>query len=379
MVAYADITPQDWHDELARRRAAVWEIVQQHECDAALIFGSALQDQPFRYLTNFVPIFGDSWGILYGADKLTSALNFNWQLDEARAASGLQDWHGIFNTPPLVAELLASHSPRKVGIVGLHRLPVTAYDTIKQALPNTEFVDIGAPVAVLRRVKSPLEIAMMREAGRVGDAAFDAIRQIIRPGMTEKEVAAHIGHAMLSEGADDFPVYPAAVVISGNDQPIPIRGSTSRKLEVGDSVMMDIGCTVQGYQTDITRTFVLGTPNAKQREVWDTVQRAYDAAFDQIRPGIPARELHRAAVQVIEGAGYALVHRIGHGLGLAASFEWPSLDTEPSPLFPGMVFCIEPGIYTPGAGCMKLEDDMVVTESGCELLTNCSREWIIPV
>lgn len=369
----------DWHAELARRRTAVWNIVQQNKCDVALIFGSAAQDQPFRYLTNFLPIFGDTWAILSGADvdAMTCVLNFNWQLIEARAASGLPNWHGIFDSPPLVAELLARHHPRRVGVIGLHRLPVPFFETIKAAVPEATFVDIGAQVALLRRIKSPLEVEMMRAAGRIADAAFDALRGTIRPGMTEQEISAELIYSMQSLGADDFPTAPAAVVISGNDNPIPIRGSTPRKIEVGDSIMMDIGCTYRGYWTDITRTFVIGTPNAEQEKVWNTVIGAYNAAFDLIRPGVPCRELHQAAVAVIEGAGYKLVHRIGHGLGLAASFEWPSLDTDPTPLEPGMVFCIEPGIYTPGAGDMKLEDDVVVTADGYELLNHSSHALVV--
>lgn len=262
----------NWHTELASRRAAVWNIVQENKCDVALILGSAAQDQPFRYLTNFLPIFGDIWAILSGTDvdAMTCVLNFNWQLIEARAASGLPNWHGIFDSPPLVAELLAGHHPRRVGVIGLHRLPVPFFVTIKAAVPEATFVDIGAQVALLRRIKNPLEVEIMRAAGRIADAAFDVLRGTIRPGMTQQEISAELIYSMQSLSADDFPTAPAVVVISGNDNPIPIRSSTPRK---------------------------------------------------------------------IEGAGYKLIHRIGHGLGLAASFEWPSLDTDPTSL--------EPDIYTP--------------------------------
>lgn len=375
-MATTNITQADWHTELAARRRKSWEIAQQHGCDALLIFGSAGQDQPFRYLTNFLPIFGDSWGILTGPEQMTCVLNFDWQLDEARAASGLQDWHGIFHTPPLVAELLADSRPQKVGVVGLHRLPVEAYEIIRAALPNASFSNIGQDVAALRRIKSPLEIQMLRIAAGIVDTALDTIRQEIRPGMTEKQVNARMAFIMQDMGGEGF---TGAVVVSGNDQPIVIRMPTHRKLEVGDSVMIDSGTSCLGYQADLTRTFVLGQPNARQQKVWDTIRRAYDAVLQRTRPGVPFVELHRTAVSIIEGAGYRLPHRVGHGIGLAHSFEWPSLDSETTPMQPGMTFCLEPGIYTPGAGSMKLEDEILVTEDGFNLLSHANRELVVPL
>src|SRR5204863_6999948 len=133
------------------------------------------------------------------------------------------------------------------------------------------------------------------------------------------------------------------------------------------------GAMYQGYQADATRTFVLGRSNAEQTKVWKTILTAYQAAFDQIRPGVPCHEAQRAAVKVIEDAGYTLRHRIGHGIGLATSFEWPDLANEQAELEPGVTICIEPGIAIRGAGVMKLEDDVVVTEDGCELLTHSER------
>ena len=130
------------------------------------------------------------------------------------------------------------------------------------------------------------------------------------------------------------------------------------------------GC---GYQGDATRTVVVDRPTQTQLDAWDVVRRAYDAALELARPGVPCLELHRAAAAIIEGAGFEVAHRIGHGIGLATSYEWPSLDTETAPLEPGMTICIEPGVFAPGSGNMKLEDDLVITEDGHELLTESDR------
>lgn len=369
-------TTDDWRSELATRRAAVWSIVENAGADACLVFGSQGHAEPFRYLTNFTPVLGDTWAIVRGADSIACVLNFDWQLKEARERSGIETWYGQFDAVPRVIELLAAPPPRRVAVVGLKRLPAVAYEAITKALPQTTFVDIESEVAQLRRRKSPLEIRMLREAGRITDAALEAARDEIRPGITEYELMAKIGYVLHSMGAEwAFP----PCVVSGVENPIPIREATSRRLQEGDSVMIDIGASYHGYQADASRTYVLGTPNQEQRRVWDTILRAYDAALELARPGIPCNAMHQAAVQVIEEAGYRLVHRIGHGIGLATSFEWPSLDTETSPLVPGMTFCIEPGIYIPGAGNMKLEDDVVITEDGYELLTSSNRELVVPL
>jgi Xaa-Pro dipeptidase len=307
---------------------------------------------------------------------MACVLNFNWQLEEARRLSGVEAWYGLFDPHPRLTELLKAAAPQRIGVVGLHRLPVTAFEAIKTALPGVTFEDITSAVAFLRRQKSPLEARLLREAGRITDAAFDAIRTEIKPGMTEVEVAARLGYHMQGMGAE---LSFAPTVVSGNLDPIPIRMPTQRQLEIGDSVMIDMGAEYQGYQADASRTFVLGEPNDKQREVWETIVRAYDASLAKIRPGVPCNELHKAAVQVFTDAGYDLVHRVGHGIGLATSFEWPSLDTETSPLIEGMTFCLEPGIYVEGAGNMKYEDDVLVTKDGYELLTSSSNAIVVPV
>ncbi|MEQ8675375.1 MAG: Xaa-Pro peptidase family protein [Aggregatilineales bacterium] len=365
------ITQAQWHTELASRRAAAWQIAEQHECDLLLVFGSEGHSEPFRYLTNFVPVIGDGWGILRGADAMACVLNFDWQLTEARRISGVDDWYGQFDPTPVLIDLLAQNSPQKIGVVGLNRLPFTLYESIRSALSPVEFVDIGQSVAILRRRKTPLEIQLLREAGRITDHAFEAIRAELRPGLSEQEVAAKLDYLMQRMGAGlSFPT----TVVSGNDDPIMIRMPTDRRLQKGDSIMIDMGAMVQGYQADASRTFVLGESSPMQTKVWSIVKDAYDAALAQIRPGVPCNATHQAAIKVIEGAGYELIHRVGHGIGLATSFEWPSLISETTPFEAGMTVCIEPGIYVKGAGNMKLEDDVVVTDNGVELLTKSSHE-----
>jgi Xaa-Pro dipeptidase len=367
---------QEWNEELARRRRDVWSIVEAHECDAALIYGSPGHAESFRYLTNFVPVLGDSWAVLRGPKELACVLNFNWQLTEARRRSSINDWYGVFDSVPTVVEALSATRPKRVGVVGLDRLSVTAHARIRENLPEVYLIDIGDEVTAGRRIKSPLEAEMLREASRITDAALEAARKAMRPGMTEFDLVAELAYTINRMGGElAFP----PVVISGVDDPIPIRQPINRKIEVGDSVMIDLGAEYQGYQADASRTFVLGEVSPNQQKVWDVIVRAYHVALDLSRPGVACHRLHDAALEVVEEAGYRLVHRIGHGIGLATSFEWPSLDTEQSALQPGMTICIEPGIYVPGAGNMKLEDDVLITQIGHEVLTSASYDLVIPV
>ncbi|MCC6801613.1 MAG: aminopeptidase P family protein [Anaerolineae bacterium] len=367
------ITTQEWNHELTARRNTFREIIARNGCDLALIYGGWGHTEPFRYLTNFTPVLGDAYGIVT-ARAMACVLNFTWQLIEARELSGIDAWYGAFDPIPTVIDQMKAAAPRRIAVIGLHRLPFVTYRAIQAAFPNAEFVDLGAEFAALRRYKSALEIRLLREAGHITDAAFDAIRPELKPGVTEVEVAARIVYEIERRGAG---LSFEPTVVSGNDHPIPIRMPTERRLKPGDSVMIDIGAMVQGYQADATRTFVLGEPNAAQQKVWNAILGAYDVVFERIRPGVPCRDLHVVAVGVIEGAGYKLVHRIGHGIGLSTSFEWPSLDSETTPLKAGMTFCIEPGIYVDGSGDMKLEDDVVVTEDGYELLTTSRRDLAV--
>ena len=184
---------------------------------------------------------------------------------------------------------------------------------------------------------------------------LDSARTQMCVGARETEIAAALAAIPLSVGGE---CAFEPTVVSGVDDPVPIRRATDRTLKIGDSVMVDVGAALEGYQGDATRTFVLGTPSSAQLAAWDVVRRAYDAALALARPGIPCKDLHRVSSEIIEGAGFSVAQRIGHGIGLATSYEWPSLDTEEAPLEPGVTICIEPGVYAPGIGNMKLEDDL---------------------
>jgi Xaa-Pro aminopeptidase len=357
----------EWSAVLSARRLKFRQVLDAAGCDAGLVFGCDGHAQHFRYLTNFVPVLGDSW--LLASDGIRCFLTFQWQILEAIGRSGIERWEAAFDPVPLVVAALEEARPRRVGVAGLDRMPVSAWRALVE-VPGVELVDVGAGFAMLRRRKSSLEVGRLRAAARLTDAMLDAARSTIHEGMTESELAAQLSTIPVASGGR---CAFETTVVSGIDEPIPIRLPTGRRIRLGDTVMIDLGAEVDGYQADATRTFIVGPPSKAQEKVWTVVMSAYKAAVELARPGVPCRELHRAAARIIESAGYQLAHRIGHGIGLATSYEWPSLDVEESPLEPGVTICIEPGVYTAGAGNMKLEDDVLITDDGCEMLTRSAR------
>lgn len=355
-----------WRDELDRRRARARELTAAAGADALLVFGCDRHGQAFRYLTGFEPVLGDMW-LLLDEGGARCVLTFQWQIVEARASSGIKRWEAAFDPVPLVVGALCEAGPRRLALAGLDRLPVPAYAAIERGVPGLSVVDVGAELAVLRRRKSALELERLRAAARVTDRMLDAAREHVRPGVTENAIVAAMSTIAMRVGGG-LSFEPS--VVAGVDDPVPIRRPTDRPLQLGDTVMVDIGAEFDGYQADATRTFVVGRAGSRQLEAWGVVRRAYETAVALARPGVPCRELHRAASAVITDSGFTVEHRIGHGIGLATSYEWPSLDTEEAPLEPGMTICIEPGVYSRGIGNMKLEDDFVITDDGCEALTS---------
>lgn len=364
-------TSSDWQIELHKRRRKNWEIIQETGCDICLIFSNREHPASFRYLTNFVPALGDMWGLQTGDSNMTCILNFHWELNEARQISGLDDWHGHLDPYPFLFEKLTSLKPQRIAVLGMEYIPWQIYNWIKETL-GAECIPIDARFEMLRRVKSPFEIELLREAVRVTDLAFSEVRSLIEPGVQEAELAAAILYTF-NKNSCESAFSPLVIGGTDADSAVIARKARRRPLEIGDTLMIDIGAAYQGYQADVSRTFVLGKPNHLQQHIWDTVQRAYDAVITLCRPGTPCSSLQKTAQKIIADAGYTLDHRIGHGFGLATSFEWPSLDNETAELQPGNTLAIEPAIYKIGAGAMKLEDCVLITDNDYEVLSMCKR------
>jgi Xaa-Pro dipeptidase len=259
----------------------------------------------------------------------------------------------------------------EVGVEKEH-LSLQAAETLSARTSARALIDVSPELRRLRRIKNPTELEKLARAASITDAVGEEIIGRLRPGQTELEVSVMIGAAI---GAHGGSLSFESLVQSGPNSALPHMRPTSRKLSAGDFVLLDFGAAFDGYKADTTRMAVVGTPSEQHVEIHRLVLEAHDAAIAAVRAGTTTGAVDAAARQVIDAAGMGdrFFHRTGHGLGLEAH-EDPSLDPgSATVLEAGMVFTIEPGIYVPGWGGVRIEDDVVVESSGCRLLTTADR------
>ncbi len=240
-----------------------------------------------------------------------------------------------------------------------------------------ELVPVGTLVDDLRTVKAEDELALIARAQAVTDAAFQAVVRELRPGMTEREVALRLEAALIEAGADGA-AFPIAVA-SGPHGALPHYRPTQRRIAPGEPIVIDMGAVVAGYCADLTRTVWLGETDEQLERVFAVVLAAVEAAEAGIRPGMTGREADRLAREVIEQAGYgeAFTHSLGHGVGVRVH-EAPALSpASDQVLEPGHVVTIEPGIYLPGWGGVRIEDLVVIREDGVEVLTRTPKRVVL--
>ena len=238
------------------------------------------------------------------------------------------------------------------------------------------FVAAGAILPLLRAVKDADEVERLRAAARAADATFSDVVGLAFAGRSELEVAGELERLLRSHGHRrvDF-----TIVGSGPNGASPHHGSGTRTIAPGDVVVMDFGGVLDDYCSDITRTVVVGEPSDEVRRVYDVVRAAQQAAFDAVRPGVPAQDVDRAARSLIEEAGYGerFVHRTGHGIGLEVHEPPYIVEGDTTPLEAGMTFSDEPGIYLERRFGVRIEDQVVVTPEGGERLNEASRDLTI--
>ncbi|UCH57322.1 MAG: M24 family metallopeptidase, partial [Candidatus Bathyarchaeota archaeon] len=218
------------------------------------------------------------------------------------------------------------------------------------------------------------EQGLMKQAGELSDIGMEAVRECLRDGIREYEVAAEAAYAMRKEGAVDI-TFPF-IVASGPRSAYPHAGVSGRKIRKGDFVTIDLGATCNGYLSDNTRTFIIGSPSERQRSVYETVLEANEAALPEIRDGAEGVNVDRIARDIIESAGYgdAFIHGLGHGLGLEVH-EPPSLSKRSKDtLRDGNVVSDEPGIYVKGFEGVRIEDTVLVSASGPKRLTKYDKD-----
>lgn len=231
-------------------------------------------------------------------------------------------------------------------------------------------------VEEVRQSKEPEEVARIRAAQELTDRAFEHILAMVRPGAVERDIALELEVFMRKEGSDGVAFAP--IVASGENSSRPHAHASNRAIRAGDFVKMDFGARIDGYCADMTRTVVVGTASARHREIYEAVLAANLAGIAALRPGVPGSSVDAAARSVLEAAGFGeyFGHGLGHGVGLEVH-ELPSVGPRASKsLVPGCVVTIEPGVYVPGFGGVRIEDLVFVGEPRVEVLTRSTKELL---
>ena len=302
------------------------------------------------------------------------------QADEERAhgaihlGTDIRAWNESASPYKLIAGVLKDRSiaPGRAGIE--ERVRFAVFDGIRREAPSLDFVSADPVTVACRVIKSPAEIALLQRANDITIAAYKIGLASLREGMTQNDLSNNIGAAYKALGVQGY-----ASAVFGTFTAFPHGSIQPQRLREGDVVMIDDGCSVDGYQSDITRTTVFGKPTARQTQIWNLERKAQDAALAAAKVGATCESVDAAARKVITDAGFGpgykvpgLPHRTGHGIGLDGH-EWTNLvKGNKTPLAPGMCFSDEPMIAIYGEFGIRLEDCMHITEDGGRLFTKQS-------
>ena len=275
----------------------------------------------------------------------------------------------------LLKEAVQRHHIRRLGFEDAY-MTVREHGFYARALP-CELVPAADLLAELRAVKDPEELEILISAQRIAEKALADILNEIRPGVTEKEIAARLQYLMLHYGAEDKSFDP--IVVSGPNGSLPHGVPSEKVIQAGEFVTMDFGCVYRGYCSDMTRTVAVGSVTGEMRRVYDTVLAAQLAGIAAAKAGATGRAVDGAARDVIEQAGYGpyFGHSFGHGVGVEIHEGPNATPSNDKPLPAGAVISAEPGIYLPGRLGVRIEDVLYLTEDGCQNLTLAPKDLLI--
>lgn len=270
-------------------------------------------------------------------------------------------------------DALGLHS-KTLGVDGL-TMRVTEWLAFQSADPSMQVQAVESALTRIRAHKTAEEIAFMRQAIALSERALENLLSWVQPGKTERDIARRLMEELSAQGSQGAAFDP--LVQTGPNSALPHGFITDRALQADEFLLIDFGGAVEGYPADITRTFCLGEASVEMQKLYSIVLEANQAATAAAGPGVPMGTVDKAARDVIEAAGYGpyFIHRTGHGLGLDTHEAIPQIAAGvETPLEPGMTFTIEPGIYIPDLGGVRIEDNVTVTESSVEVLTSFPRQ-----
>ena len=325
-----------------------------------------------RYMTGFT---GTAGVAVVTKDDAVFITDFRYT---EQAAAQVKDFRIVQHTGPIFAEVGAQVALMGAKTIGFEKdsMSYGTYEIYKEAV-KAEFVPISGVIEKIRLIKTQEEINIIKAACEIADNAFTHILDYIKPGKTELDVSNELEFFMRKQGAtsSSFDI----IVASGLRSALPHGVATDKVIEKGDFVTLDFGALYNGYISDITRTIAVGQPSDKLVEMYNVVLESQLLALEKVGPGMTGIEADAVARDYLKSKGYgeAFGHSTGHGIGLEVH-EGPGLSfRSETVLEPNMVVTIEPGVYLPGIGGVRIEDDILITETGNERLTHSTKELII--
>jgi len=354
---------------MSRRRIALVREQMRHEGLDVFIVSSLPN---VRYLTGFSGTNGVCIIRKKSAFFLTDGRYVQQSKREIKAARVVIARNGLFEEAAQLGLF------KNCGAVGFesHALTYAQYRTLRKLVSGVSFVSMKDVVEGIALVKEKKEIDHIRAAVGISDRVFKELLHVIKPGVTELDVAAEISYLHKKFGAEKDAFEP--IVGSGERGSLPHARASAKKIKHHEFVTLDFGCTVQGYNSDITRTVAVGGASQQSRKLYDVVLDAQLAAIRAARGGIMARDLDAVARDRISARGYGqyFIHSLGHGLGLQVH-ERPRVSAlSKERLKSGSVITIEPGVYIPRFGGVRIEDDVLLTSQGCEVLNKAPKNFM---
>ncbi|GMX65522.1 Xaa-Pro dipeptidase [Paenibacillus elgii] len=326
-----------------------------------------------KYMTGFT---GSAGYVLITADRAVLLTDFRYVTQASEQAAGYE----IIEHGPKVVESI-NDLLRKWGIdkLGFEQTDLSygTYSSYAEALGGIEFAPTGGLVESLRMIKDDGEIAVMQQAANLADRAFVHVLGLLKSGVKELDISLEIEIFVRKHGAASTSF--ETIVASGERSALPHGKASDKIIGTGEFVTLDFGAYYKSYCSDITRTVIVGTPTDKHRDIYKIVLEAQMEALERIKPGMTGKEADAVARDIIKRYGYGdhFGHGTGHGLGMEVH-ESPRLSVQGDVvLAPGMVVTVEPGIYLPGFGGVRIEDDIVITETGNRRLTQSSKDLIV--
>ncbi|MCM2531688.1 Xaa-Pro peptidase family protein [Neobacillus pocheonensis] len=325
-----------------------------------------------RYMTNFT---GSAGVVLISLDQEQFITDFRYIEQASKQCQGYEIVKISGTIPEEVAKQVKKLGIQKLGFEEDY-LTFSAFKTYEKEV-GAELIPISGVIEKLRLIKTDAEIKILKEAADIADAAFKHILDFIQPGKTELEVSNELEFFMRRAGATSSSF--DTIVASGHRSALPHGVASEKIIEAGDVVTLDYGAYYKGYVSDITRTVAVGEPDAKLKEIYEIVLEAQLRGMDGIKPGMTGKQADALTRDYITEKGYGeyFGHSTGHGIGLEVH-EGPALSVKSDiVLEPGMIVTCEPGIYIPGLGGVRIEDDTLVTKDLNEALTHSTKELII--